>query len=283
MLVLNIYGGFMIRRTLTKTVTRKFRGIMGEHEISIQPCDSAKGFTFIHKRMIIPATLEYVKGSTRMISIGQRLTTVHLVEHLLAALVSCGITDAIIIVEKSMIPSLPMGMLQFVEMISEGGKKELNGKHPYYKVICEDTYAEGDRIVELKKSQDLIIHYIIDFPNSIKVQECEFTVGKNSPYEIAASRPYRELGGMTSRLIKPFMPILGETFLFANPSSFVNQPNFSGDEPVKHKVIDFLGATALLGHPVQGMFNIFKSGHSIDIAALRHFIKNGHLHLTNSR
>lgn len=272
----------MTRSTLAKSVTRKFRGMLGEHTITIKPVHNSSGFTFIHKRIPIPATLEYVQGSTRMITIGQRLTSVHLVEHLLAAFVSCGITDAQIIVEKSIIPSLPMGMLQFVEMISEAGKRELSGKYPYYKVICEDNYNDGDRIVELRKSDKLVVHYIIDFPNSIHVQECVYTVGENSPYEIAASRPYRELGGITSSLIKPFLPVLGETFLFADPQGFVNAPNFSGQEPVKHKVIDFLGAVALLGHPAQATFNLFKSGHSVDIAALKYFISRGHLHLVNA-
>lgn len=273
----------MTRRTLAKSVTRKFRGILGEHSITINPSHSSSGFNFVYKRMNVPATLEYVQASTRMITIGQRLTSIHLVEHLLAALVSCGITDAQIVVEKSIIPSLPMGMMQFVEMITSGGIREISGRHPYYKVICEDTYSDGDRVVELKKSSDLVVHYIIDFQNSIKVQECVFKVGTNSPYEIASSRPYRELNGFTSTLIKPFMPLLGETFLFADPSGFINAPNFSGEEPVRHKVIDFLGAVALLGHPVQGTFNLFKSGHTVDIEALKYFISRGHLHLVNSR
>lgn len=273
----------MIRCTLAKSVTRNFRGMLGEHSITINPASAPSGFTFVYKRVPIPATLEYVRVSTKMISIGQRLTTVHLVENLLAALVSCGITDAQIMVEKSIIPSLPMGMIQFVKMIIDGGKRELPGKHPYYKVICDDIYTDGDRVVEMKKSSELIVHYIIDFPNSINVQESVFTVGENSPFEIAASRPYTELGGITSTLLKPFLPILGETFLFANPSGFVNAPNFAGEEPVKSRVIDFLASAALLGHPVQGTFNLFKSGISVNISAINQFVRSGNLHLVNSR
>jgi|GEM_PF-6826124 len=271
-----------MRRTLSKVVTEKYHWQLGDQRITIRPVYRPSGFTFIQNRHVVPATLANVRTAPRMLSVGFGGTTIYAIEHLLAAFVACGITDADIELDKAIVPYLPMGMKPFVELIQSGGITELTGKQPYYRSnISSESYVEGDRVVELHKSHTgLSIHYIIDFPKTIGFHEHKFTVGVDDPMSIAPSRPFRELGAITSILFKPLIPVFKDTFMFATPSEgIINSSEMNEEEPVKHKIVDFLGAIGLLGHPVEAMFNIFKSGHSIDVPALSQFVDRGYLQL----
>jgi UDP-3-O-[3-hydroxymyristoyl] N-acetylglucosamine deacetylase len=46
------------------------------------------------------------------------------------------------------------------------------------------------------------------------------------------------------------------------------------DEFVKHKVLDAIGDLYLLGHPVIGAFEAYKSGHALNNALLRELLQH---------
>jgi len=46
------------------------------------------------------------------------------------------------------------------------------------------------------------------------------------------------------------------------------------DEFVKHKVLDAIGDLYLLGHPIIGAFEAYKSGHALNNALLRQLLQH---------
>jgi len=46
------------------------------------------------------------------------------------------------------------------------------------------------------------------------------------------------------------------------------------DEFVKHKVLDAIGDLYLLGHPIIGAFEAYKSGHALNNALLRELLQH---------
>ncbi|WP_191964933.1 UDP-3-O-acyl-N-acetylglucosamine deacetylase [Synechococcus sp. RSCCF101] len=193
---------------------------------------------------------------------GRRLATV---EHLLAALAGCGVTQARLIVQGEEVPLLDGSAQPWVEAIAEAGLAPL-AEPPTRPVVREPlTVQEGTSFVTALPSDRLRIAVGVDYPQAaIGRQLVSFTLTPEVfVREVAPARTF----GFREQLeqLRAAGLIRGgslENALVCDGDRWVNPPLRQPDEPARHKLLDLLGDLALVGLPRAQVF-AFRASHTL--------------------
>jgi UDP-3-O-[3-hydroxymyristoyl] N-acetylglucosamine deacetylase len=218
----------------------------------------------------IPAHVANVAGISYATILGRDGATVETVEHLLSALVSQGIDNAIVDINTSEIPIMDGSAAPFVYLIrEEAGIKRLNAPRRFLKVTRPLALTQGDKHIALYPANELRVSYTISFDHPmLRHQTRTLSITEDSFLEeIAPARTFGflkevetlrqkglALGGSLDNAI-----VLGETGVLNNTLRFE-------DEFVRHKILDVIGDLALVGHPIIGHIVAHRGGHGLHSA-----------------
>jgi UDP-3-O-[3-hydroxymyristoyl] N-acetylglucosamine deacetylase len=218
----------------------------------------------------IPAHVTQVAGISYATILGRDGATVETVEHLLSALVSQGIDNAIVDINTPEIPIMDGSAAPFVYLIrEEAGIKRLGAPRRYLKVTRPLTLTQGDKQIALYPADELKVSYTISFDHPLlRHQTRTIAITEDSFIdEIAPARTFGflkevetlrqkglALGGSLDNAI-----VLGETGVLNNTLRFE-------DEFVRHKILDVIGDLALVGYPIIGHIVAHRGGHGLHTA-----------------
>lgn len=244
----------------------------------IQPAPANAGLTFrLASGASFPATAEYVVETARATVLGKDGATVSTVEHLLAALLGCGVTNATLVVDGPEIPVADGSAKAFSDAIVKAGvaaQSELRRRF----VLSKPTFVrDGDRSIVALPASSFRIKFIADFAPPVNAQyvDCEITP-EFFIQEIAAARTFgylHEVEALRKRGLAQGGS-LENAIVFApeGPLQPLRWPN----EVVRHKVLDLMGDFALLGGWPQFEVVAIKSGHKLHCIAAaqlrKHFL-----------
>ena len=204
--------------------------------------------------------------------------SIHTVEHVLAALSGCGITNCEIILEGGEPPVPACGSaLSYVEMIDEAGIRDQGLPALYYKINRPVKLQHGQVEITAEPADSFMISFMVDYDDPlIGSQEYTFKVNpKEFRKEIAPARTF----AMMSDVAKLKEMGLGQggtqdnALIFDNGTIVGGQDLRFSDECVRHKVLDLLGDLALLGMPIQGHIKARYSGHATNVGFTRMLAK----------
>ena len=65
-----------------------------------------------------------------------------------------------------------------------------------------------------------------------------------------------------------------ENAVVLDEKGVINGPLRFADEFVRHKIVDFIGDLALVGHPLIGHFKAYKAGHILHLKAVKFLMDN---------
>jgi UDP-3-O-[3-hydroxymyristoyl] N-acetylglucosamine deacetylase len=218
----------------------------------------------------IPAHVAHVAGISYATILGRDGATVETVEHLLSALVSQGIDNALVDISTPEIPIMDGSAAPFVYLIrEEAGIKRLSAPRRYLKVTRPLTLTQGDKHIAIYPADELKVSYTISFDHPLLRHQTR-TLGiteESFVEEIAPARTFGflkevetlrqkglALGGSLDNAI-----VLGETGVLNNTLRFE-------DEFVRHKILDVIGDLALVGHPIIGHIVAHRGGHGLHTA-----------------
>jgi UDP-3-O-[3-hydroxymyristoyl] N-acetylglucosamine deacetylase len=218
----------------------------------------------------IPAHVAHVAGISYATILGREGATVETVEHLLSALVSQGIDNALVDISTPEIPIMDGSAAPFVYLIrEEAGIKRLSAPRRYLKVTRPLTLSQGDKHIAIYPADELRVSYTISFDHPLLRHQTR-TLGiteESFVEEIAPARTFGflkevetlrqkglALGGSLDNAI-----VLGETGVLNNTLRFE-------DEFVRHKILDVIGDLALVGHPIIGHIVAHRGGHGLHTA-----------------
>ncbi len=218
----------------------------------------------------IPAHVTQVAGISYATILGRDGATVETVEHLLSALFSQGIDNAIVDINTPEIPIMDGSAAPFVYLIrEEAGIKRLSAPRRYLKVMRPLTLTQGDKQIALYPADELKVSYTISFDHPLLRHQTR-TIGiteESFIEEIAPARTFGflkevetlrqkglALGGSLDNAI-----VLGETGVLNNTLRFE-------DEFVRHKILDVIGDLALVGYPIIGHIVAHRGGHGLHTA-----------------
>ena len=128
----------MNQKTIKNSATISGFGIhTGVHtNLTLVPAKVNTGICFIRTDLkgkpTIPANVDYVLSTNRSTNLKNKNAEVHTVEHVLASIVAEGIDNIIIEIDNIEVPILDGSSVQFSELISEVGTKELDERKKFF-------------------------------------------------------------------------------------------------------------------------------------------------------
>ena len=196
---------------------------------------------------------------------GGRLATV---EHLLAALAGCGISQAEILVEGSEIPLLDGSALPWVEAIAEAGLREIGDREPLPLPAEPLLLRQGLGFVALTPAERLRLVAAVEYPQPAIGRQL-FSIELSPAAFVREVAPARTFGFREQvEQLRAAGLIQGgalDNALVCDGGEWLNPPLRFADEPVRHKLLDLLGDLALVGLPRAQVF-AYRGSHGLHTA-----------------
>ena len=195
----------------------------------------------------------------------RRLATV---EHLLAALAGCGVSQAELWVEGEEIPLLDGSALPWVEAIAAAGLQELGPRSPLALAEAPISLRQGQSFVLAMASDALQLAAAIEFPQAAIGRQL-FSLALTPERFVSEIAPARTFGFRDQvEALREAGLIRGgalENALVCDGDRWLNPPLRFEDEPVRHKLLDLIGDLALVGLPQAQVF-AYRGSHGLHTA-----------------
>jgi UDP-3-O-acyl N-acetylglucosamine deacetylase len=201
---------------------------------------------------------------------------VYTIEHLASALAALGIDNVVAEMDGEEAPFLDGSAAPFVRLLHEAG---IVGQDALTAPLVIDrpiAFADGGaEIVALPSDGYRISFFSTADEPLLRAQSATFEVTADIfEREIAPARTFcffHEIEPLRAAgLIRGGS--LASAVVIGRKAVINSQLRFP-DEPVRHKMLDFIGDLALLGRPIQGHFLAWRSGHRSHAAFARHLRK----------
>ena len=270
-----------VQRTLRRQVACAGIGLHSGNKVNLtlKPAAADAGIRFRRTDLggvEIPATVDRLSGTYYATGLRHDDASVDTIEHLLAALVSQGIDNVVVELDRSEVPIMDGSSAPFVYLIQEAGVKAQAEARRYLKVLRPITVSRGDAMMSIYPADAFKLSYTISFDHPLlRHQSHTVSITAESFAEtIAPARTFgflREvemlrqqgltLGGSLDNAV-----VLSETGVLNNTLRFE-------DEFVRHKILDAIGDLALLGHPILGHVVANRAGHAVHTAFARRVLE----------
>jgi UDP-3-O-[3-hydroxymyristoyl] N-acetylglucosamine deacetylase len=262
------------QRTLKRSITCAGIGLHSGKKVtlSLKPAPANSGIVFRRTDLggvEIPATVANVGTVAYATQLVFGNACVETVEHVLAALASARIDNAIIELNTPEVPIMDGSSAPFIFLIQECGVRVLAEARRYLKVVRPITLTRGDKHIALYPSDQFKVSYTISFDHPLlRHQSRTMTMSEHTFVdEIAPARTFTflkevemlrqnglALGGSLDNAI-----VIGDT-------GVLNSSLRYEDEFVRHKILDLIGDLALVGHPVVAHAVVHRGGHALHTA-----------------
>ena len=260
------------QRTLRRQISCAGIGLHSGHKVTLTLKPAAADTGIIFRRtdvgVEIPATVAHVSAVHYATVLGRHGATVETVEHLLAALVSVGIDNAIVELTHNEVPIMDGSAAPFLFLVQEAGVKRLTVPRRYLKVLRPVQVADSDKRIAIYPSDHFKVSYTISFDHPVlRHQSRTERITENSFAESIA--PARTFGFLKDvEMLRQNGLALGgslENAIVIGDAGVLNALRFE-DEFVRHKILDVVGDLALVGHPIVGHVVVHRGGHALHTA-----------------
>jgi UDP-3-O-[3-hydroxymyristoyl] N-acetylglucosamine deacetylase len=204
-----------------------------------------------------------VSYATSLMKQGVLLSTV---EHVLAALYSCGVDNVYVELDALELPILDGSSQPYIDLLARAGTRTLRRRRRYIRVTRPLEFSDGDRRIGIYPSDEFQVHCFVDYNHpAVGPQAVEMTVDRESfSRELA---PARTFGFMKDF---PGLQAMGlirggsvENAIVLDNDSILNGPLRFPDEFGRHKALDLIGDLALVGRPLKARIVAHKAGHAL--------------------
>ena len=277
----------MRQRTIKARVTTTGVGLHSGHrvELTLRPAAADTGIVFRRIDLDPPVDIKAQAirvTDTRMASTltspataGAAEVKVMTVEHLMSALAGLGIDNLYVDVTADEIPILDGSAGSFVFLVQSVGVIEQSASKKFMRVTRAVKVSDGDKWARLDPHFGFKLRFSIDFAHPAidateQVVEIDFA---NNSYvkEVSRARTFgfmQEVEGL--RQIGLAQGGSFENAIVMDEYRVLNSDGLrSGDEFVKHKILDAIGDLYLVGYPLIGAYSAHKSGHALNNLLLR--------------
>ena len=251
-------------------------------EMQLRPAPVNSGIVF--RRMDIPGAVDlkadpYLVTDTRLCSVLESGNAkVATVEHLMSALAGLGIDNIYVDLNGPEVPIMDGSSAPFVFLLQSAGIVEQEALKQYVRILQPVEVRDGDKWVRFKPHNGFRIEFTIDFDHPVFDKSAQKVVVDfdTTAYTKEVSRA-RTFGFMHEvEALRNHGLALGGSLDNAIVMDEYRVLNSDGlryeDEFAKHKVLDAIGDLYLLGHPIIGAFEAYKSGHALNNRLLRELL-----------
>lgn len=250
--------------------------------IILKPSSPDSGVIFRRIDIIPPceikAHISSVVDAQLATTLGRDGVTISTTEHLLAALYGMGIDNVSIEIDSSEVPIMDGSAAPFIELIKVAGKKEQEVPRRFIQILRPLKIKAQEAEISIIPSKGFKITYTIDFNHQlIANQSCrlhfsevtfEREIGKARTFGLLKDLQYLKSKGLAKGGSIDNSIVVGDDYILNEDG--LRYP----EEFVRHKVLDLIGDTALLGRPLIGHIIAYKSGHFLHHQLIREILKN---------
>ena len=237
--------------------------------IKLKPAQDNTGIVFIRTDLPdnprINANISNVISTIRGTTVGlDENTSIHTIEHLLATLAVYGIDNLYIEINSNEPPIGDGSAQHFVNLIKKAGISELSSeKKPVLKITVPVVYKNGDVLIMATPSDKFHINCTIVYNHPLlKSQFLSIDITPEIfEKEIAPARTYcfdHEIEALKSKGLAKGGTL--ENAIVVGAKKIHTQLRFE-DEFVRHKILDLIGDTSLLGSSLKMEITAIKCGH----------------------
>ena len=273
------------QKTLKHSV--KFKGI-GLHSgkvanISINPADPDTGILFKRvdlkkHNLVYPSFLNVSNTSLNTTISNDYGVKISTIEHLMGALFSIGIDNAVIEIDSEEVPILDGSAKQFVEKILAADFVVSNKPIKIIKINNKIEFKDGSRYASIEPSKlSLDIEFKLKYNNEIiGNQNNKINVYNDTLDDIINSRTFclyedveaiKKIGLAKGGSLDKAIVVKGNEIL--NKDGLRNSKEF-----VNHKILDCIGDLFTSGYRIIGSVKCYQGGHYLTNQLLRKALKN---------
>ncbi|MDB4874148.1 MAG: lpxC fabZ [Gemmatimonadetes bacterium] len=268
----------MNRRTIARPVSLEGIGLhLGAAcHLSFRPAPSGAGITFCRTDLpgapMIPALAANAVLTERRTQLGQDPVSVHTVEHVLAAVVGCGIDDLEIALDAAEPPIMDGSAAPFVEALTSAGIVEQAGEVQYLTLRRPLRLVDGESVYEACPASELELNVTIEFPHAtIGTQRACFRVTRESfARELAPARTFGFVHEVEALRAKGLIQGASlDNAVVLDENGVIGTTLRWPDEFVRHKALDCVGDLALAGARVRARITATKPSHRGTVMLVR--------------
>jgi UDP-3-O-[3-hydroxymyristoyl] N-acetylglucosamine deacetylase len=237
--------------------------------VELHPAHAGSGITFVRSDLgglRIAALQASTTALDYATTVGKDDVAVGTVEHLLAAIVACGVTDIDIRIDGPEVPIIDGSALPFMHLIDAAGVRPLGADVRVLRINETIEVTDGAKSIRMTPSNRLSIKYKIDFDHPVIGRQAMHFDFSHDAFlrKIAPARTFGFVkdvekmraaglarGGSVENAV-----VLDERGVISGPLRF-------RDEFVRHKVLDLVGDLALVGRPIVGEITAHRAGHAL--------------------
>lgn len=261
--------------TLAKAVEFQGKGLHSGKigTIRLKPAPENTGLVFIYngkgEKHFIPYTVENVVDTQNNIAVSDGRVVIKTVEHLTAALYGTQIDNCMIEIDTTEVPIMDGSSQEFVNAILSAGRVAQDADKEVLRIVSPVWATIDDKFLVALPSDKLKLSYTINFPNSpigTQAMSYEFDSGSFTD-SISKARTFGFVEDFDTYRKNGL--VLGGGFenvqVFSKKENRSITPPRYDDEPVRHKILDLLGALAIFNFDIKAFIISFKGGHTLDI------------------
>jgi len=220
----------------------------------------------------VDALVDNVDSTGYATTLHSRGMTVRTVEHLMATLHAYGVTNLLVKVEGE-VPILDGSAVEFCELVESAGLEEQGADLP--EIVIEEEIRlnfTADEFIAVSPCDHFEITYELSYPEPVGEQRYTFVLDGAQSFrtQIAPARTF----GFVEEIRALERAGLGKggqlgNFILIGESGLVNTELRFPEELARHKVLDVMGDSYLLGAPIRGAIHARKTGHAANVALMK--------------
>ena len=205
--------------------------------------------------------------------LGDNGTRVSTIEHLMSALVGCGVDNAIVELNGMEVPIMDGSAAPFVFLIECAGLTELDAPRRAIRILKKVEVSEPHRSASLEPADGYSMAFEIKFDNKVvnhQAYQLDVTPASYKE-EIARARTFGFMDEI-DKLREMGLALGGslDNAIVVNGTDILNEGGLRfPDEFVRHKMLDSIGDLYLAGGPIIGHFNGHCAGHALTLRLLQ--------------
>ena len=272
--------------------------------MTVNPAPENNGIVFrrvdIEGQPIVPALCEYVTDTSRGTTIESGEATVSTIEHIVSALWSMGVDNAIIDIDGPETPIMDGSAREYVQRIGEVGIVEQQADRKYYEVTEKQVYTIPDKGVAIiiYPDDEFSVSVHVDYNSKvIGNQYATLDIYNDYVEDIAPCRTFvflHELepllkmnlikgGDLDNAIVVVENPVSDEQLEHLKrvfnkddikvTGGYLNNLQLrANNELARHKLLDLLGDFALLGMRIKGRVWASRPGHYANTEFMKQLI-----------
>ncbi len=250
--------------------------------MTLRPAPEHTGIVFVRNDVggaHIRAAAHHVSDTTLSSSLAERDVQVATVEHLMSALWGLAIDNLYVELSSEEVPIMDGSAAPFIYLINTVGVVAQPALREFVRIKREVRVEQGDAVAVLRPHDGFKVDYtfVADHPvfnRYPKRAEVDFA---NTSYTELVSRA-RSFGLVKeldqAQAINRCIGSSLENAVGIDDYQVLNEEGLRyNDEFVKHKVLDAIGDLYLLGRPLLGSFEGYKSGHALNNKSARALLR----------